>query len=121
MPDNFLSPLFIFLTQFLTSFLTIFFPGNVLYHCHLCQSVEETPALNSNDEQRYFFETLVLALYFFNLRKYFHAIGRSMLNCQRIHFMSSKKMHFLSFFFWAGGRGEFSKHCQNRSCLDCLR
>ena len=58
MPDNFLSPLFYTISHFLSYF---FFSGNILYNCHLCQSVEETPALNSIDEKRYFFEALVLA------------------------------------------------------------
>ena len=49
-----------YLTQFLTFFVA-FFPGNVSYNCHFCQSVEEIPALNSNDGKKTFFGILVLA------------------------------------------------------------
>lgn len=108
MPDNFLSPLFYTISHFLSYF---FFSGNILYNCHLCQIVEETPALNSIDEKDIFLKhwsylvslintaelfvsTFQIALYLFNLRKYFPALWRSMLNCQRIHFMSSKKLRY---------------------------
>ena len=33
-----------------------FFPGNVSYNCHFCQSVEEIPALNSNDAKKHVLE-----------------------------------------------------------------